>query len=541
VELFQKKQKRNQRRLLVVVPVEGTKRRKLMTTTELVLRARNRIERIYDALIDPARSERTMLLVLAGYLAAWSVFAAISKSSQDIHPDMAEMAAWSHEAGLGTPKHPPLAAWLVRGWFSVFPRDDWAYYLFAMVLPTIALWITWRMAARYLPREKRVVGIALLTLVPFYNFHALKFNANTVLTPLWAVTTWWFLRSFAMRHAVWAVLAGISAAAAMLGKYWSITLLAALGLAALTDPRRDAYFRSPAPLLTLAVATILLTPHLDWLIANHFAPFTYAIDLHPATLLTAAKSVLGFLGGSLGYIAAPIVLCLLAVRPDAAAIGDTLWPPEPERRILVVAFAGPFLFAVLIAVLLRVGIPSLWSISAMTLLPVILLSSPRVTIPRPAAIGLLALAIAYPPAMVAASPVIAIVAHRAGVPNFASDYRLIAQAVDTAWRGHSDKPLRIVGSTDVIVNGIAFYLADPPATFELFSPAHTPWVDDESIRRDGMAMVCPYDSAPCGRVFDGYVEHYHAIAVERITLARSFLGMRETPVQYEIGIIPPRP
>ena len=35
-----------------------------------------------------------------------------------------------------------------------------------------------------------MVGIAL-TLVPFYNFHALKFNANAVLTPLWAVATWW--------------------------------------------------------------------------------------------------------------------------------------------------------------------------------------------------------------------------------------------------------------------------------------------------------------------------------------------------------------
>ena len=32
---------------------------------------------------------------------------------------------------------------------------------------------------------KRVVGIALLNLVPFYNFRAIKFNANTVLTPLW--------------------------------------------------------------------------------------------------------------------------------------------------------------------------------------------------------------------------------------------------------------------------------------------------------------------------------------------------------------------
>jgi hypothetical protein len=31
--------------------------------------------------------------------------------------------------------------------------------------------------------DKRVVGVALLTLVPFYNFHAIKFNANTAKSP----------------------------------------------------------------------------------------------------------------------------------------------------------------------------------------------------------------------------------------------------------------------------------------------------------------------------------------------------------------------
>ena len=39
-------------------------------------------------------------------------------------------------------------------------------------MPTIALWIVWRLSADYLDIEKRVVGLALLMLVPFFNFHA---------------------------------------------------------------------------------------------------------------------------------------------------------------------------------------------------------------------------------------------------------------------------------------------------------------------------------------------------------------------------------
>src|SRR5215472_2646121 len=76
---------------------------------------------------DPVRRDRTMALVLAGYCGLWTLYGAIAKGSQDIHFDMGEMVAWSREAGWGTPKHPPFGAWLVRAWFTLFPRADWAY------------------------------------------------------------------------------------------------------------------------------------------------------------------------------------------------------------------------------------------------------------------------------------------------------------------------------------------------------------------------------------------------------------------------------
>src|SRR4029079_19300381 len=132
---------------------------------------------------------------------------------------------------LGYPKHPPLTMAVVRAWFAVFPTADWAYYLLAMANVGLTLWIVWRLMARFLDGEKRVVGLALLTLVPFFNFHALKFNQHTVLLALWAGTTLFFLRSFETRKMLDAALAGVLAAAAMYGKYWSAMLLLGLGIA----------------------------------------------------------------------------------------------------------------------------------------------------------------------------------------------------------------------------------------------------------------------------------------------------------------------
>ncbi len=80
------------------------------------------IDRLRGALIDPARRERTMLLVLALYVVLWTAYGTIAKASQGLHPDMTEMVAWSRDLAWGFDKHPPLGAALVFGSGSTFFR-----------------------------------------------------------------------------------------------------------------------------------------------------------------------------------------------------------------------------------------------------------------------------------------------------------------------------------------------------------------------------------------------------------------------------------
>jgi 4-amino-4-deoxy-L-arabinose transferase-like glycosyltransferase len=239
-----------------------------------------KLDQLYDALIDPARRERAAIGTLAAYLLLWTLYAVIAKSSQDIHGDMAELIVWSRDLAFGFRKHPPLAAIVVNFWFHIFPIADWSYYLLSVLTATLTLWTAWLLSADYLNAEKRVIGIALLTLIPFFNFLALTFNVNTILMPLWAATTLWFLRSFKTKSIVYAALAGVGAAACLYGKYWSIFLLFGLGIAALMHAERAKYFRSRAPWVTSIVCVLILIPHIDWLMEHDFVPFTYAISVH---------------------------------------------------------------------------------------------------------------------------------------------------------------------------------------------------------------------------------------------------------------------
>ena len=239
----------------------------------------------------------------------------------------------------------------------------------------------WRLSADYLDAEKRVVGLALLMLVPFFNFHALKYNVNTVLLPTWAATTFWFLRSYKTRSALYAALAGFGAAGCMLGKYWSVFLLAGLALAALIDARRASYFRSPAPWITVLVGLRGARAAFALAVREHdFEPFGYAMQIHGEKPFAATRSsVLGYLAGSIGYVAVPVVIVLAVARPSRATIADMIWPAEAERRLAAAAFWGPLLLPAVAALASATEITSLWSMSAWTLLPVMLLSSPAIT------------------------------------------------------------------------------------------------------------------------------------------------------------------
>ncbi|MGZ5803505.1 MAG: glycosyltransferase family 39 protein [Xanthobacteraceae bacterium] len=197
-----------------------------------------RNERIVATLASRVRGQHSLICMLAAYAAIWTTYAVIAKGSQGIHPDMGEVVAWGWDLDWGTHKHPPFLPALVHLWFVVFPLTDWAYYLLAVISPVVAIYFTWLLSGTWLQGAKRAAVPFFLSLIPFYNFLALKLDHNAILIPLWAVTTYVFVKSFQTRSIPWSVLTGIFAGCAVLAKYWSFFLLSGLATAALADSQR---------------------------------------------------------------------------------------------------------------------------------------------------------------------------------------------------------------------------------------------------------------------------------------------------------------
>src|SRR5438034_584852 len=265
-----------------------------------------------------------------------------------------------------------------------------------------------------------------------------------------------------------------------------------------------------------------------------------AVGGNDAVVFALVRNARPALGGGAAYIAAPIVLAAAATRPSAAAILDTLWPATAHRRIAAVAFWAPLLLAILVGLAAQVLISSLWIMSAVTLLPVVLMSSPLVGMRRGALPLLLGVAIAVPVLATLAAPAIAYVIHRKGVPHHAQRYRLVAEAVDRAWRATTTQPMGLVGSDTALGNGVAFYLSDRPSTLDVLDPRRTPWANEARIARQGIALVCAVEETDCMNAVAALASGLSRGKRSEIELARNYLGAAGKPERYWIITVPPQ-
>src|SRR5450631_1260371 len=207
-------------------------------------------------------------LLLIGFTAVWLAFLIIAYLDGDLHYDVLE--TWTLGRGIdwSYSKHPPLMGWVARAWTLVFPLTNWSFQLLALTNAAFALWTVDLISRRFVRGDKRLIVLLLLMLLPIYQFHAQRFNANTVLLAVWPLATYCFLRSFETRRIGWSAAAGAMAALAMLGKYYSVFLLGGFLLAVLCHPQRRLYLASFAPWISTLVGGIVLAPHIYWLLTT---------------------------------------------------------------------------------------------------------------------------------------------------------------------------------------------------------------------------------------------------------------------------------
>lgn len=458
------------------------------------------IGRALGAWLDHASSGLATRFVLLWFVILYTGFAIISSGALGLPPELLDTYALGRHPAAGYAGHAPLAPLIAGAWFRLFPPVDWAFHLLAMVNAAVGLFAADRIARQYLTGDKRIAVLLLLLLTPFWQFFGQGFGTTGILLSTWPVATWCFLRAFATRDLAWAAAAGAAAAIAVLGNYASVFLIAGFIIAVLAHPARRAFLQSWAPWFALAAGAAVLAPHLQWLhVEDPAAARDAAVPLADA-LRDSAMAI----AASVAAVGAVLAVWWLAVRPNRAILRETLWPADPDGRMLVILLAAPlalqfaaapFLATSFLGEMLPLSLPP---VSTWFLLPVVLLRPKAAVLTRTAAIRVTALVAAMTIAALAVAPWLAWRRHAEGTVDGREYYRLVAAEVTNAWRRTTGQPLRIVMGDVRLTSAAAFYSPDHPDAVPGFeTAAATPAVTPEQLRQDGFATVCRADDEAC--------------------------------------------
>jgi 4-amino-4-deoxy-L-arabinose transferase-like glycosyltransferase len=485
-------------------------------------------------------------ILFLSFVLIWTGFQIISYASIDLHPDLLEVYAWGLHPSAGYYKHPPLAGLMAGAWFWLFPAADWSFHLLAMTNAAIGLYVTYLIGRRFLKGDSRMLAVLLLLFTPFYQFHGQRFGANQTLISTWPIATYCFLRAFdtcnvPTRGSLWALLAGASAALAMLGKYYSIFLIVGFLAAVLVHSGHRTYLRSWSPWLSAAIGCIMLAPHVRWSFTSGFSPLIYAMAVHASSSLGEAlwKDVL-YTGGGVAYVSVLLAVFWFTVRPDRQTAREIMWPSDADGRMLITLLAVPLILPVFVAPVIGAVLTPLWTMSAWYLLPIVLLRPPTVTVGRRAAIGVAAMILANSLTVLLAAPVLAWFYHLNGTKEGREYYALVSDEITRDWHMTTGKTLKIVTGDLFLVSATTFYSADHPDSVPNFSLNAAPWVTSVRLEREGWAAICVTEARSCVDEGRRMAANKTGAAFIYYQAPNRFLGTQGKPGTYLFILVPPQ-
>ncbi|CCD91998.1 conserved membrane hypothetical protein [Bradyrhizobium sp. ORS 375] len=492
--------------------------------------------------IDAVEDGWAVPVLITGFVAVWMAYFSIAYLAGDLHQDVIETWSLGRSFAWGSTKHPPLMGWAARAWTTLFPLTNWSFNLLALTNAAVGLWAVDLITRRFARGDKRAIVLLLLMLLPIYQFHAQRFNANAVLLSSWPLATWCFLRSFETRRFQWAVAAGLTAALAMLGKYYSIFLIASFAIAALCHRDRRVYFTSAAPWISALAGLVALAPHLYWLATTGAQPFSHAINHHVGK--SGAAALIeggGFALAMAGIAGIPGLIWLAMTRPRPARVLNDALSLDSGLRLLAMISIGTVALPALISAMFGTDMPPLWGLQGVFLFVIVIVCGATYHAPRELTINLAAIAIAVAAfAALVVAPLHAMYRNYVPLSEGRNFYEPAVAELDRLWRTAANGPLPAVGGDDGLAFAAAFYGRGHPRyemslvhPNELRAPA-------EAVTSRGWAALCYDADVSCINGMQAAAAQARTSVRASFTLRTNLFGWQGASQGFVALIVPPQ-
>jgi len=214
---------------------------------------------------------------LLTHLFIWTLVPSITNNNLPL--DTIEALAWGSNLDWGFNKHPPMSAFFLEIFFTIFGPQDWVYYLLSQLFVIFSFLVVFKFSIEIFNNKLlAILSVLLLEGIFFYNFTTPEFNVNISQLPFWALTVYFSFKIFNQRQVSTkdSILLGCFAAFGFLSKYLFIYLIISVFILFfyLIFVLKDRKFNFKY-LISIEVFFVLLVPHLVWLFNNDFVTVTY--------------------------------------------------------------------------------------------------------------------------------------------------------------------------------------------------------------------------------------------------------------------------
>jgi len=498
---------------------------------------------LLEGALDMARRQpgRLLTAVLAAHLVVWTLLPI--PFSPNLQLDLVEGLALGKEWQIGYWKHPPLPWWITDLIYQI-TGSIYSVYALGPLAAVVCMLGVYFLARDIVGPVQALIPVLALEGIHYYNFSAVKFAHDQMQLPVWAWAGFFFYRALVRGNALYWLGAGALVALAFWTKYSAFVFGLSLGLFLLLDPAARRCWRTPGPYLMAAAFAVVIAPHLVWLIENlQQSPIVYAE-------LRARKAEhwyefmtfpLRWVGGQAFFVLPALGLLALAYAPRPGIASADSKTDFARRYVTMLAF-GPFLLVTLTSLFAGRLPVLLWGYPLWSFLPlaVVLWFGPVTDLARQKsfAAGFAVVFVAMP-VLYAAVPV---------VESFLRDRTLAihfpgqaaADYFTRVWRAKTNTPLAYVTGDELAANSIAVYGKDRPRVIVHGTPARSPKIDMNDVRRKGIIVV--WTDAGRGETYLPQWESTFGFkGADTDVVELPMQSRRAKTVRLRYAIIPPRP
>ena len=276
-----------------------------------------------------------LLLLLVGNVLGWLTVG--------VHPDEAYYWMWSERLQAGYFDHPPMVAWAIRLFTTIFGDHPWVIRLPSVMAMIAISGSTYSIARDAFPSRHVAGWMAVLVAIslPLYQ---VGFHIITPDAPYLFFTSLAYLALYRALTADrrWWLGVGVFGGLSLLSKYIAVLFPLGLFLALLVNRQGRQLLRTPWPYLAAAIAALVFSPVVYWNAQHEWISFLFQLG-HGINVKQEASisNVLLFLASQLA-VAMPwtlIAMIYAAIRSREFVSAAT---PVPD--VLSFGFAVPIVF-----------------------------------------------------------------------------------------------------------------------------------------------------------------------------------------------------